>query len=159
MRVQPGDLVAVHYDVLDDDGSVIESSREKDQPVEFESGVGNVVGNPIFQGFDDAVQGLGIGERTSLEAEGPEWTKDLMFVVPREHPEIQRLEGRYKSTGGPQEGKIVELSNGGIALIAKIDEKQVVLDANHMLAGKKIKFELEVLDILRGNVPGGGMVV
>jgi len=31
-----------------------------------------------------------------LQAEGGEWKEELMFRVPREHPEVQRLEGRYK---------------------------------------------------------------
>ena len=30
------------------------------------------------------------------QAEGGEWKQELMFKVPREHPEVQRLEGRYK---------------------------------------------------------------
>ena len=30
------------------------------------------------------------------QAEGNEWKRDLLFEVPREHPEMQRLDGRYK---------------------------------------------------------------
>lgn len=30
------------------------------------------------------------------QAEGGEWKDELMFKVPREHPEVERLEGRYK---------------------------------------------------------------
>lgn len=31
-----------------------------------------------------------------LQAEGGDWKPELLFMVPREHEEIQRLEGRYK---------------------------------------------------------------
>jgi len=31
-----------------------------------------------------------------LQISGGEWQKDLLFTVPRDHPEVERLEGRYK---------------------------------------------------------------
>jgi hypothetical protein len=31
-----------------------------------------------------------------MQAQGGPWERDLMFTVPREHPEVARLEGRYK---------------------------------------------------------------
>ena len=79
-----------------------------------------------------------------MKASGGEWNGDLMFNVPRDHQEIQRLEGRYKNQGGVQEGKLVELSNGRIAYIARCDESTVVLDCNSMLAGKELTIELEL---------------
>jgi hypothetical protein len=32
----------------------------------------------------------------ALQAQGGKWNRDLLFTVPRSHPEIERLEGRYK---------------------------------------------------------------
>jgi len=83
-----------------------------------------------------------------------EWNPDLLFEVPRDHPEIQRLEGRYKATGGVYEGRVVELSNGGMAMILSVDEDAgtVKMDANALLAGQKIVMELEIAEI----VPPGG---
>jgi hypothetical protein len=49
-----------------------------------------------LQAFDGALRGLGVGESVELQLQGGEWQKELLFVVPREHPEIERLEGRYK---------------------------------------------------------------
>lgn len=31
-----------------------------------------------------------------LQAQGGPWQEELLFKVPREHAEVQRLEGRYK---------------------------------------------------------------
>jgi len=42
-------MVSLHFDVLDDAGNVLESSRTEGAPVEFESGVGDIVGNPLYQ--------------------------------------------------------------------------------------------------------------
>jgi FKBP-type peptidyl-prolyl cis-trans isomerase 2 len=80
-----------------------------------------------------------------MQAQGGEWKKELLFAVPRDHEEIQRLEGRYRSQGGVQEGLVVELSNGGMAVVVKCGEDAVVLDANSMLAGKMLTFELELI--------------
>lgn len=44
---------------------------------------------------------------------------------------------------------MVELSNGGMALVVQADDEVVVLDANNMLAGNVLDFELELVDIER----------
>lgn len=44
---------------------------------------------------------------------------------------------------------MVQLSNGGMALVVKEDEGSVTLDANNMLAGKSLVFELELVAIER----------
>ena len=31
-----------------------------------------------------------------MQASGGTWNRDLLFNVPRDHEEVQRLEGRYK---------------------------------------------------------------
>ena len=49
-----------------------------------------------------------------------------------------------RSQGGVQKGMLLELSNGGMALVVAADEEAVVLDANNMLAGKALWFELEL---------------
>ena len=35
------------------------------------------------------------------QAEGNEWKRDLLFEVPRAHPEMQRLQGRYQKCARP----------------------------------------------------------
>lgn len=31
-----------------------------------------------------------------LQIAGGDWKQELLFTVPRDHPEVERLEGRYK---------------------------------------------------------------
>jgi len=127
---------------------MIESSRDAEvDGLSFEVGSGGVTGNPFYQGFDEAVRGLSAGQTVTLEASGGEWKQDLVFNVPRDHEEIARLEGRYKNQGGLYEGAIVELSNRSKALVLKVTDGSVMLDANNMLAGKKIFFEIELVEI------------
>lgn len=49
-----------------------------------------------WQAFDGAVRGLGVGESVEIEISGGDWQSELLFTVPRDHPEVERLEGRYK---------------------------------------------------------------
>ncbi len=51
---------------------------------------------PKIQAFDGAVRGLGVGEAIELEMSGGDWQPELLFTVPKDHPEVERLEGRYK---------------------------------------------------------------
>ncbi|EFJ39367.1 hypothetical protein VOLCADRAFT_101059 [Volvox carteri f. nagariensis] len=101
----------------------------------------------VPQGFDEAVRGMAVGQTTVLEASGGEWRRELLFAVPRDHPEVQRLEGRYKNQGGIAPGLVVELANGAMAVILEVNDAEVKLDANNMLAGKTFTIELELLSI------------
>lgn len=49
--------------------------------------------------------------------------------------------------GGLAAGLVVELANGSNAVVLAVDERVVRLDANSMLAGKQLIFELDLLSI------------
>lgn len=51
------------------------------------------------------------------------------------------------SQGGLQPGMIVELANGQMAVIVEMSDSSIKIDANSMMAGKTLVFELEVLTI------------
>lgn len=150
-KAEVGDVVSIHWACLDEHGATIETSQTSGEPTTFEVGAGDIVGNELFEAFDEAVRGLSVGETIGIKADGPTWTEELMFNVPMDHPEIERMNGRYKNQGGCHEGLLAELSNGGMAVVVKVDEQagMVVLDANSMMAGKSMIFELELLDIAR----------
>ncbi|PSC74353.1 peptidyl-prolyl cis-trans FKBP-type [Micractinium conductrix] len=144
-----GDIVTLNWRCYNEDGELLESSDQSEEPTTFEVGAGDIVGNRLFEAFDEAVRGLAVGDVTRIQAEGGEWKEELMFRVPRGHPEVERMEGRYKNQGGVKEGLLVELSNGGMALVVQAGEEAVVLDANNMLAGMTLIFDLELADLDR----------
>lgn len=51
---------------------------------------------------------------------------------------------------GIEAGVRVQLSNGAQATIKEVTDDEVVLDANHMLAGKALTFDVELMDIEKG---------
>ena len=64
-------------------------------------GVGEVVGNPLAQALEQAVRSHGEGDVVELEITGGPYKPELLFSVPTDHPEIARLQGRYKSCALP----------------------------------------------------------
>ena len=87
----------------------------------FEVGSTEVVQrNALMEVLDGVIRGYSVGEVLEVECQGPKWTRDLCFEVPYDHPEVERLNARYKSTGGIKEGEIVELANGASAFVSSI---------------------------------------
>lgn len=140
MAAKTGDKVAVHYTGSLTDGTVFDSSRER-EPLEFTLGAGMVV-----PGFDKAVEGLAVGESITAEipaeeAYGP-YRAELAQKVERKHlPDDVQLEigRRFKVTAGGQTAALT---------VTELSDDMVTLDGNHPLAGKDLTFEIELVEIL-----------
>lgn len=135
-----GDQVQVHYRGTLDDGSEFDSSKGR-EPLGFTVGSGQVIG-----GFDEAVIGMALGDSKAIEIEaenayGPR-REDLINQVEREqipdHIEIEA--GVQLQATRPGEGPVV-------LTVVSFDETTVTLDANHPLAGKDLRFEIELVAI------------
>ena len=62
-----GDIVTVHWKCINDAGEVLESTRASDEPTSFEVGAGDIVGNRLFEAFDEAVRGLAKGDSIGIK--------------------------------------------------------------------------------------------
>lgn len=140
IAAKKGDRVKVHYTGKLQDGTVFDSSIDR-EPLEFTLGDGNMI-----KGFDAAVEGLQQGEKVtanipSNEAYG-EKKQDMFVAVPKsEVPE------NIKPEVGQQ--LQVQQANGQAmpVVVAEVTEDKIVLDANHPLAGKDLTFEIELVEI------------
>ncbi|GJP34921.1 hypothetical protein CLOM_g19399 [Closterium sp. NIES-68] len=126
------------------DGEVLHASGD-DEVLTFEVGAGNFVGNPLFKGFDEAVKGLTVGQSRTIQSAPMAKTDDMIFRVPKDHEEIQRL--TQEQGGELKPGAVVVLANGGPAEILEAGDDYVVIDANHPLAEQTIEFEVELVSI------------
>ena len=135
----PGDSVKVHYTGKLDDGTVFDSSRER-EPIEFTIG-----SQKVIPGFENAVVGLGVGEQRTVSIEPAEayGEHDEAKVVTVNREDIsEKLDLRP--------GMMVQatMPQGTVAfLVLDATPEQVTLDANHPLAGKRLHFELELVAI------------
>ncbi|MDA8387140.1 MAG: peptidylprolyl isomerase [Nitrospiraceae bacterium] len=135
-----GDAVKVHYTGKFSDGSVFDSSKDR-EPLQFTIGAGQLIA-----GFEKAVEGMAAGEtKTVMIPPGSGYgarREELVFRVKKEHfpPMIEQKIGVFLELRQP-DGGIVEVQ------ISDITADLVVLDGNHPLAGKDLHFDIELVAI------------
>jgi peptidylprolyl isomerase len=140
-KAKRGDTVKVHYTGKLTDGTVFESSRDK-QPLEFQLGQGQLI-----PGFEHAVNGMEPGDYKSVmisaeEAYGP-YREELTKKVPRkELPTNMNIEVGQRFQVGEHKGRPMMIE------VSEVSESEITLDANHPLAGKDLAFDIELLEIV-----------
>ena len=132
----------VHYTGTLADGTVFDSSRERD-PFEFTVGIGQVI-----KGFDDAVVDMAVGDTKTVtvpsdEAYGPHFAERVIEVDHGQFGEgvIPEVGMQLQSDGGEGQPPMV-------VTVTEVTEDKVILDANHPLAGQDLTFEIELLELV-----------
>ena len=127
MAVKDGNTVRVHYTGTFSDGEVFDSSRER-EPLEFTIGDGSNAGDRFTVTIP------------ADEAYGEHLEELLMEVPVSEVPEDIK----------PEVGMMLQIAtdDGDMEVqIVEVNDKVVVLDANHPLAGEDLTFDIEVIDV------------
>ena len=136
-----GDTVNIHYTGTLADGSVFDSSEGRD-PLEFEVGSGMII-----DGLDNAIPGMTVGEKKIVKIPSDEAygdvNPDARQGIPRDQfPNSIPMEvGTQLQMQGP-DGNAIMVS------IAEVGEVEIILDANHALAGKELTFDFEIVSIV-----------
>ncbi len=140
-EAKSGDTVRIHYTGTLADGSTFDSSSGRD-PLEFTLGSGQVI-----PGFDKAVTGMSVGEAQTVEipsedAYGPHDPNGRQSFPRDKVPDDIPLDiGTRLQLSGPQGQPIM-------VTVAEVTESEVILDANHPLAGQDLTFEIELVEIV-----------
>jgi peptidylprolyl isomerase len=139
-QAKSGDTVAVHYTGTLADGTVFDSSRDRD-PLTFTLGSGQVI-----PGFEEAITGMQPGEtRTTTipadQAYGQRYD-DLLFEVERDQlpPDLSPTVGEQYQMR-QQDGQVI------VVTVQDVAPAHVTFDANHPLAGEDLTFDLELVSI------------
>ncbi len=138
-KVQNGSSVTVHYTGTLEDGSVFDSSRER-EPFAFVVGKGMVI-----PGFEEALMGKEAGDEVTVtippEKAYGAYDPRQVFAVSREQvPADIPLVTGTKVQLSSEQGVI-------FATITEVTDDEVTLDANHELAGKALTFALELVSV------------
>lgn len=140
-KVQEGDEIKVHYTGKLEDGTVFDTSKER-EPLQFKVGSGQMI-----KGFDEAVRGMEVGEAktaklSSEEAYGERNDQMIVTLTKDKFPEDIKPEVGQQLSMQSQEGQPIPV------VVTDIENDEVTLDANHPLAGKDLVFEIEVVDVV-----------
>lgn len=138
MQVGKDTVVALHYELFDVDGNLIEKT---DAPIEYLHGGYH----GIFPLVEHALDGKGVGDscRVRLEPDDAfgEYEAELVHVEPR---------GKFPddvSVGMQFEGQGERSSETLLYTVTDIAEDEVVVDGNHPLAGQTLEFSCTVAGV------------
>ena len=148
-RIAHGSLVKLHFEVSLENGTIIDSTFNRDAPVSLTIG-----DESLLPGFEQVLMNLRAGDtRTAhLEPEQAfgEWNPEniqhfsrTQFALVADNPEI---------------GMMVEFEDKGKntlpGTISAIDEDQVEVDFNHPLAGQDVLFKVKIFKVTPPGVTG-----
>lgn len=138
--VAEGSKVKIHYTGRLEDGTVFDSSKDRD-PLEFEVGSGQVI-----PGFDDAVEGMAAGDEKTVtipavDAYGP-LRQELVLDVPGDQlPDALDPEVGQQLQMQTPDGQTFQVT------VVDVNDEGVQVDANHPLAGKDLTFDILVVGV------------
>ena len=148
-RIAHGSLVKLHFEVSLENGTIIDSTFNRDAPVSLTIG-----DESLLPGFEQVLMNLRAGDtRTAhLEPEQAfgEWNPEniqhfsrTQFALVADNPEI---------------GMMVEFEDKGKntlpGTISAIDDDQVEVDFNHPLAGQDVLFKVKIFKVTPPGVTG-----
>lgn len=137
--IENGKQVAIEYSVFLDDNTKIDTNVGKD-PLIFLFGA-----HQILPALEEALRGLEVGDTREVtlspdDAYGDVNPDAYKTVEARLIPEDLRFEGALLVVSDEQFGEM-------LIRVQKLEGDQVILDFNHPLAGKTLKFDVTVLDV------------
>ena len=140
-QAKQGDTVKVHYTGKLEDGTVFDSSLDR-EPLQFKIGEMTVI-----EGFEQMVSGMNPGDKKTHtipaeQAYGPHNEELLLEIGRHELPKDLDPQVGQILEGGKQDGERVSFK------VKAVSEKTVTLDANHPLAGENLIFEIELVEIV-----------
>lgn len=146
MEAEKGDKVRVNYTGRSQDGQVFESSIGL-RPLIFTIGSGEVV-----KGFEDAVIGMSPGQHKKVTVNPEEgfglYDESLVMEVPFEDlPDDLDIEIGMDFDMEDEDGNVLP------ATVIEILDDSILVDANAPMAGKRVIYDIELLEIMnKGNI-------
>lgn len=139
MQATRGAVVSLTYSLTDDEGNVIDSSEDC-APLTYLHGYENII-----PGLESALEGVAAGYKSEVVVEAAdaygEVDEEAIFQVRRDEfpPDMPVAPGM--SFAGETESGDVPL------LVVEVNDDEVVVNANHPLAGKRLHFDVEVVEV------------
>ena len=139
MIIEDKKVVSFHYELTNEEGEQLESSRDR-EPMTYLHGANNII-----PGLEKAMTGKSAGDEFRVTVEPAEAYGE------RKEANIQRISAKhFKNLGKLAPGQIVGLQTqqGPVQVtVVKVGRFNVDVDANHPLAGQSLVFEIEIQGI------------
>ena len=139
LRIGPDREVTLHFALKLENGEVVDSTEGK-APATFKVGDGN-----LLPGFEVALYGFKAGDKRSLQIE-----PENAFGQPNPQNVQVMPRGQFQDME-LSEGLLIIFNDAANAelpgVVKAFDEQQVTIDFNHPLAGKRLSFDVEIIEV------------
>lgn len=140
MNIENKKVVSFHYTLKNDQGEEIESSRERENPMTYLHGAGNII-----RGLERAMEGKSAGDRFEVTV-GP-----AEAYGERNDAAVQRISAKHFGQSRklkPGQQVVLNTRQGPRQVtVLKVGRFNIDVDANHPLAGQTLTFDVEVTDV------------
>jgi FKBP-type peptidyl-prolyl cis-trans isomerase SlpA len=138
--IKEGSKVKVHYTGRLTNNEEFDSSlKEGGEPIEFVIGQGQLI-----PGFENGVLGLSTGDKKTIEIPAVEaygeYRDELRVTVPKTNAP-QGVQVGQSLQANMQNGEMVTF------MVREVNDDNVIVDANHPLAGQTLLFDVEILEV------------
>lgn len=140
LAITDGTKVSLEYILTLPDKSVADSNVGQ-APITFVQGA-----HEIVPGLEKALDGMKAGQKRRIDvaaqdAYGPYNNKLRQTVEKEKLPKDVKV------------GDILQAADSRLVKVLEVDEKKVVIDLNHPLAGKTLTFDVNILKVEKGDAP------
>jgi FKBP-type peptidyl-prolyl cis-trans isomerase 2 len=138
--IKEGSKVKAHYTGRLTNNEEFDSSlKEGGAPIEFVIGQGQLI-----PGFENGILGLSPGDKKTIEIEAVEaygeYRDELLVTVPKSNAP-QGVQVGQSLQANMQNGEMVTF------MVREVNDDNVIVDANHPLAGQTLLFDIEILEV------------
>ena len=139
LTVEENKVVTFEYTLKNDSGEVLDSSA-KTAPLEYLHGSGNII-----PGLESELEGKKVGDKfkASIEAEdayGLRFEELVQKIDKEKLSHLPSIEVGMQLQAYDEDGM-------QILTVVEVSDNEVTLDGNHPLAGEKLHFDVEIVNI------------
>ena len=139
MTITDNKVVQMHYELKNDQGEVLDSSKGKD-PMAYIHGKGNII-----PGLEKELLNKTKGDKINAVV-GPAQAYGI-----KDDQKIFKVgKDQFQGDGDLQVGMQIQAESQGrmeVGTVENIEDKEVTLNFNHPLAGETLHFDVEVVEV------------
>lgn len=138
MQITNEKVVAIHYTLTNNDGTVLDSSEGR-EPLYYLHGFGNLI-----PGMEEGVEGKMKGDKCELKI-----SPEKGYGV-RDENMVQQIP--LEAFGGGEVKPGMQFHAGGnggsfVVTVMEVADDVVTVDGNHALAGVELNFKVEIVEV------------
>lgn len=168
-QMEKGDIIRIQFDTFTDDGKLVETTDEKkakdsgiyDEHFSYKPLTTIIGSGKLLKEFEESVEKANVGEEKEvvLPPEKAFGMRDTNDVRVSSYREVERsIKQREGNEAEPEIGRIVRIGDK-YGKIMTITAGRVVIDFNHPMAGKTIKYSYKVIEKIEGDDKKIGAII